>query len=145
MSIRWGCSSRAKVSPASASVVLSTVWPTDCSRNVTNVILAGLSSITRMVAISGHQTAPAHRAPDFGREQIGVESRLLHDGRHMAIEPDAVIGREVLGGNHQDWDTGGLGTFGERGHYIKTVHVRHHQIQHDHIRQITAAELHRLP
>src|ERR1700730_18392909 len=102
--IRFGCSSRASVSPASASVALITVWPADCSRNTANVMLAGLSSTIRTVDMSGDQLAPRHGSPDFGREAVPVEVGLFHDRRHIGIQPRAILGGDRLVGEHQDWN-----------------------------------------
>src|SRR3984957_18391773 len=121
---RWGCSARAIVSPASASVALSTVWPADCSRNVANAILAGLSSITRMTATSGDLPPPRQRAPNLGGKQLGVESGLVHDRRHVASEVGVLLGRDVLGGDHQHRDPGGIGVFVGRSQHIEAVYFR---------------------
>ena len=58
--IRFGCSSRASVNPASASSARSTVWPADCSRKAASVMLAGLSSTTSTLAMSGGRVAVRH-------------------------------------------------------------------------------------
>ena len=52
--------------------------------------------------MSGDQPAPGHGAPDFGREAVAVELGLFHDRRHVAIQLGAVLGGDLLGGDHQD-------------------------------------------
>src|SRR5450756_328513 len=130
--IRLGCSSRANLSPISASAALSTVWPADCSRNIANVILAGLSSTIRTFAISGDQVAARHGPPDFDPKTVPVELGLFHDRRHLGTQLGTVLGGYPLGGYHQDRNTGGVGMFIERGHHVEAVHPRHHQIEYDH-------------
>src|SRR5437762_12433680 len=98
MRIRLGCSSRASVSPASASLALITVCPADCNRNVASVMLAGLSSTTSTLAMSGNHLAAGHGSPNFVDEAIAVEVGLFHDRQHVAIESITVLGRDVLGG-----------------------------------------------
>src|ERR1022692_3488684 len=105
--IRFGRSSRANVIPASASVALSTVWPADCNRNTANVMLAGLSSTTRILAmLVRRQLAARHGPPNFGHNAVTVEHGLFYDRRHMAIEPGAVLGGDLLGGDHEDRNAG---------------------------------------
>src|SRR5580692_2065178 len=100
MSIKMssGRSWRANASPASASVALSTVWPTDFNRKIANVILVALSSTTKTLAMSADQLATGRGPPHFGRDALAVEFGLFDDGRHVAIEPDSIIGGDLFGG-----------------------------------------------
>src|SRR5450759_3770716 len=122
--IRLGSSSRANVSPASASIALRTVWPADCSSNTTNVMLSGLSSTIRIFAKSGDRLASRHGPPDFGRKAVTVEVGLSHDRRHTAIQPGAVLGGDLLGGDHQDRNASRVGMFDERLHHVEAAHLR---------------------
>src|SRR5450830_871511 len=99
--IRLGSSSRANVSPASASIALRTVWPADCSSNTTNVMLSALSSTIRIVAKSGDRLASRHGPPDFGRKVVMAELGLFQDRRHIAIQLGPVLGGDLHGGDHQ--------------------------------------------
>src|SRR5580700_2535116 len=102
--IRSGCSWRASVSPASAFVALITLWPADSSRKTANVMLAGLSSTIRTVAMSGGRSAPRHGAPNLRCEAVRVEAGLFHDRRHIAVQLGAVLGGDLLGRDHQNRD-----------------------------------------
>src|ERR1022692_4857722 len=123
MSIKMssGCSWRASARPASASVALSTECPTDFSRNVANVMLVALSSTTRTLAMSADQLATRHGPPDFGGDAVAVKLGLFHDGRHVAIEPGAVLARDLLGGDHHDGNAGRIGLFVERLDDVEAV------------------------
>src|SRR4029077_10179971 len=95
--IRFGCSSRASVSPASASVALRTACPADCRRNTARVMFAGLSSTMRTFAISGCRLATRDGPPDFSNEAVGVERALFHDRHDVAIQLVAVLDGDLLG------------------------------------------------
>src|ERR1019366_7348910 len=142
--IRFGRSSRANVIPASASVALSTVWPADCNRNTANVMLAGLSSTTRIVAMLGDQLAARHGPPNFGHNAVTVEHDLFYDRRHMASEPGAVLGGDLLGGDHEDRNAGRVRMPVERLHHVEAVYLRHHQIEHDQVRELLPRRIDRL-
>src|SRR6267154_4614158 len=135
--IRPGCTSRANVSPVSASVTLTTVWPADSSRNFTSFMLAALSSTTRTVAMSDDRLASRHRPPDFGRKAGTVELRLFHDRCDVTIQLDAVLGRNSLGGDHHDRNVSRCSVFTECHNYVEAVHLRHHEIQDNQVRQLT--------
>src|SRR5258705_4177825 len=139
MSIRTrsGCSTRARASPDSASLALNTTWPADWSRNVASVMLAGLSSTTRTFAISGGHPATGHRSPYFGDESVTIEVCLFHDRQHVPIELRSILGRDVLRGDHENRDTGCLLTLVERGNHVEAAHLRHHQIEHDEIGELS--------
>ena len=83
------------VNPASASVALSTVWPTDCSRNTANVMLVGLSSRSGLLPCQATEWRPTW-PPDFGRKAVAVELGLFHDRRHIAIQLGAVLAGNLL-------------------------------------------------
>src|SRR4029077_2468878 len=117
--IRSGCSSRASVNPTSASVALSTVWPADSSRNTANVMLAGLSSTIRTLAMSGDHLATRHGPADFGHKAVGVELDLVHDRRHITTQLRTVVGGDLLGGEHQDRDASRVGMFVERLRHLE--------------------------
>src|SRR6185503_15378411 len=119
--ISCGCSSRASVRPASASVALITEWPADSSRKTASVMLAGLSSTIRTLAISGDQPAPGHGSPDLCGKAVGVETGLFHDGRDIAGQLRAVLRRDVLGRDDDNRDTSGVGLRLERFHHVKAV------------------------
>src|SRR5688572_27818413 len=106
--IRSGCSSRAKVRPASASVALSTVCPADCSRNTPNVMLVALSSTISTLAMSGDQRPPRHGPPHFGHEAVASEVDLLHDHFDIAVQLGTVLDRDLLGGEDQDRNAAGV-------------------------------------
>src|SRR4026208_2020699 len=91
--INCGCSLRAHVRPASASVALITEWPADSSRKIASVMFAGLSSTIRTLAISGCRPTPGHRPADLRGKAFRVEPALFHDGRDVAIQPGAVLER----------------------------------------------------
>src|SRR5450432_3358858 len=95
--IRLGCSSRASINPASASVALSTAWPADCRRKTANVMFVGLSSMIKTLAMSGHHLAARHGPPHFDREAFTVEVVFLHDHRHGAVELAPVLGADLAG------------------------------------------------
>src|SRR6185369_15939726 len=99
-----GCSPRASVNPASASVAVSTVCPADCSRKTASVMLAGLSSTISTVAMSSALRPAGHRPAYFGGEAIAIEAVLLHDRDHEAVQPEAVLLGNALGGHDQDGD-----------------------------------------
>src|ERR1700733_1194297 len=119
MSIKMssGRSWRANASPASASVAVSTVCPTDFNRKIANVMLVAMSSTTRTLAISADQLATGHGSPHVGRDALAVEFGLFDDGRHVAIEPDSIVGGDLLGGDHHDGNAGGVGLRVERLHH----------------------------
>src|ERR1035441_11079929 len=141
---RSGRSLRASVSPASASLALRTGWPGASSRNTANVMLAALSSLIRILATSGDQGAVRHDPPDFGRESVTVALALVHDRRHIAIEPVAVLGGDLLDGDDQDRNASGVGMLLERLHHGEAVHLRHHQIEDDQVRQLLPRGIDRL-
>ncbi len=87
---------------------------------------------------------PGHGPPDFGREAVAVELGLFHDRRHVAVQLGAVLGGDLLGGDHQDRNAGRVGLFAERLHHVEAVHLRHHQIEHDQVRQLPPRGLDRL-
>src|SRR6185295_1997649 len=144
MRIRSGCSARANVNPASASVALSTVWPADCSRKVASAMLAALSSTTNTLATSGGRLSPRHGPADFGRKTVPIEGGLFHDRRHIAIELGAILVGDLLGGHHQDRNASRVGTVLERLDDVEAVHVRHHQIEDDQVRQFLPRDTDRL-
>src|SRR5688572_2377753 len=104
--IRSGCSARASVNPASASVALITVCPAVRTRNVARVMLAGLSSTIRTLATSGDHEAPRQGPLDFRLEALLVQFRLFHDRGHGAAELGTVLGRDLLAGDDQDGNAG---------------------------------------
>src|SRR5476651_2008420 len=112
--IRSGSSSRANVSPASASMARRTVWPADSSSSTANVMLSGLSSTTRIFATSGDRSAVGNGPSDFGRKAVMAELGLFHNRRHIAIQPGPVLGGDQLGGHHQDRNASRVGPFAER-------------------------------
>src|SRR6185503_2001049 len=119
--IRLGCAPRASVSPASASVALNTVWPADCNRNVASVMLARLSSMIRTFAMSDARFATRQGPPDFGHETGGIELGFVHDRRHMAMQCRAVLGGDVLGGNHHDRDARRIGLRVKSLHHVEAA------------------------
>src|SRR6266699_694017 len=139
--IRLGCTSRANVSPVSASMALTTVWPADSSRNFTNFMLAALSSTTRTLAMSGDRLSSRHCPPDFGRKAGTVELRLFHDRCDVTIQLDAVLGRDSLGRDHDDRNMSRCIIFTERHHYVEAIHLRHHEIQDNQVWYLTLRSL----
>src|SRR6266513_3728448 len=133
MRMRSGCSALASASPFSASVALSTLCPTDSSRNVDSVMLAGLSSTTNTFAMSDGHLTTRHCSTDLDGEMASVEVPLLHDRRHIAIQLVAVLGGDLFGRDHQDWYARRLGIIMKRRHHVEAVHFGHHQIEHDQI------------
>src|SRR5882762_3389626 len=145
MRMRSGCSDPASANPISASVALSTLWPTDSSRNVESVMFAGLSSTTSTFAISGRDLTTRHRPADLDGEVARIEVTLLHDRRHKAIQLVAVLGGDLFGGDHQDRYACCGGILMQRVHHVKAIHVGHHQIQHDQIGQLPFRNFDSLP
>ena len=103
-------------------------------------MLAGLSSTTRTVAISGDRLTSGHRPPDLGREAVAVELGLLDDrsitkpfslARSSAVICLAVTTR--IGMRRR------VGLSLERLDHVEAVHLRHHQIEHDQVRAAPAA------
>src|SRR6185295_14546749 len=112
--IRSGNSPRAKFSPASASVAVSTIWPADCSSRAVRNMLSGLSSTIRIFATSGDHLASGHGPPDFGDEAVAAELGLLDDRRDRTIQLGAILGGDLFGGDHQDRNAGRVGMVAER-------------------------------
>ena len=50
-----------------------------------------------------------------------IELRLFHDRRHVAVQPGAVLGGDLLGGDHQDRDPRGVRLLVERLHDVEAV------------------------
>src|SRR5688572_30829808 len=134
--IRSGSSARANVSPTSASGALSTVWPADWSSITVKNMLSTLSSTIRILAMSGDHSASGHSSPDFGDKAVAAKRGLFHDRRNRAGQLGAVLGGDLLGGDHQDRNASRVGMIAERLHHVEAVHVRHHQIEHDQVRQL---------
>src|ERR1700687_1231753 len=134
---RSGCWARANVNPVSADVALITECPADCRRNVANVMLAALSSMTRIFAMSGSHEPTRHCPSDLGDKTVTVEVGLFHDGHHITIEFGAVLECDVFRGNHDDRDGSGCGISDERGHHIEAVDFGHHEVEYDQIRQLS--------
>ena len=59
--------------------------------------------------MSGDPLPARHGPPDFGREAVTVELGLFHDRRHIAIQPGAILGGDLLGGDHQDRNASRVG------------------------------------
>src|SRR3954468_1260850 len=105
--MRSGFSTRARLSPASASTALSTEWPFDFRRKTASVMFAGLSSITRTVAIlDGHcspqRCSPRHRTPYFRDEIIGAKGCLAHDRGNVAVEPGAICRADFVSCHYEN-------------------------------------------
>src|ERR1019366_5509630 len=105
---------------------------------------AGLSSTTRIVAMLGDQLAARHGPPNFGHNAVTVEHDLFYDRRHMASEPGAVLGGDLLGGDHEDRNAGRVRMPVERLHHVEAVYLRHHQIEHDQVRELLPRRIDRL-
>src|SRR5438270_11788942 len=92
MSIRTrsGCWRRTPARPASASVAPSTTCPADSSTKVASRMLAALSSMTRILAISCRRVATGQGAPDFRGETVDVKRGFFHDGQDVAVEAVAI-------------------------------------------------------
>src|SRR5450759_3310638 len=141
---RSGCSRRANAMPASASVARSTAWPADFSRKVAKVMLAGLSSITSTVAISGNNMAAGHGPANFGDKAVLVEASLFHDRHHITTESFAVLGCDVFCGDHEDRYAGCGGVFVEGSDHVEAAHFGHHQVEHDQNRNLPSRGIDRL-
>src|SRR2546423_7506083 len=139
--MRSGCSAPASATPASASVALRTVCPTDSSRNVANVMLAGLSSTTNTFAISDHRFAIGHYPPNLEREAVTVEVSLLHDSRHVTVQLVAILGRDRFGSDDEYRYRRRSGILMERCHDVESVDLGHQQVENDQIRQLTSRHL----
>src|SRR6266480_4845190 len=139
MSIRMrsGCSVFANATPVSASVALSTLWPADSSRKFDNVMLAGLSSTTNTFAMSDSYLATRHRSTDLDGEVPSVEVRLLHDRRHVTIQLVAVFRVDLFGRDHQNRYACRRWIIMKRAYHVEAVHIRHHQVEHDQVGQLT--------
>src|ERR1019366_2414378 len=143
--IRLGSSLRASFRPASAFVAMSTVWPTASRRMTVTVVWAGLSSMTRTVAMSRPRSAAGHGPPDFVPDAAVVERALGHDRRHVAIQRVALLHGDLLGGDDQDRNASGVGSRAERLDHVEAGHLRHHQVEHDAVPQLPPRDLDRLP
>src|SRR5260221_3795756 len=131
--IKSGWRSRARVSPASASAALITVYLACSSTKMASFMFAGLSSTIRMVAMLDRAFPARHGSPDFTPEVLNLELGLCQDRRHVAVEPRTVFVRELHGRHHHDRNARGIGVRAERFHHVKTAHFRHHQIEHDQV------------
>src|SRR5215210_6723161 len=144
ISIKSGCSDRARVSPDSASVALNTVWPADFSRKVASVMLAGLSSTTSTFPTLHHRdpvgdsAASSHSAPNFTDEVITVEVGLFHYRRHISIEVLPVLGCEVFRRNYEDRDASGFRVLDQRRDDVEATDFGHHQVEHDQVGEFPA-------
>src|SRR6266550_2784248 len=136
MSTRSGRSSRATATPVSAFVAPSTSCPADSSRNFARVMLAGLSSTIRILAISGDDLTPRHGTPDLDGKAASVEVALAHDRRDITIELLAVFICYWLRGDDEDRYGCCVPLILEGRYHIESVDLRHHQIEHDQIRQL---------
>src|SRR6185503_16671564 len=141
--IRWGCSARASVTPASASATGSTSCPADSSRKRASFMLAALSSTTSTRAMSGGDRPSGHGAPDLHREAATLEVRLVHDRRDIAVQPLAFHGADGLGREHDDGNGRRLRIPVEGFDDVESAHVGHHQVQHDQVRQFSIRYLDR--
>src|SRR5258705_9032213 len=126
--IRSGCSAGAIAIATSASVALSTLCPADSRRKTASVMLAGLSSTTSTLVISGHHLAPRHGAPDLRLEAAAGEVALLHDRRDVAVQARAVARGDRLGRDDEDGNASRVGVEVERLDDVEAAHFRHHQI-----------------
>src|SRR5450759_1566563 len=107
-------------------------------------MLAGLSSTTRTVAMSGYRVAARHRPPNFADKAITVEVRLFHDRHHIAVETVAILRGDVFGGDHEDRYACRVRVFVQSRHDVEAVHLGHHQVEHDQIWNFPACGIDRL-
>src|SRR5580700_8598452 len=137
MRMRLGCSSRASVSPASASVATITVWPAVSSSKTASFMFVALSSTTSTFAISYPHPSRRRGPPDFGQEAVAIELGLLHDRQDVATQLDVVLGRDLLGRHHEDRNSSRVRIGAQRFHDVEPVDLRHHQVEHDEVRQLS--------
>src|SRR5665213_3135430 len=117
--IKAGCSSRAIVSPISASAAVMTSWPADVSSMVASFMFVGLSSTTRILAMSGHDPPQGHRTLHFCIETLAVEFRLLDDGHHESVELVAILGGNLSGRHRNHGNPLRAGVLLQRGHHVE--------------------------
>src|SRR5687767_8482725 len=128
--ISAGSASRANIRPASASLAVSTVYPADSSTYVASLMLVGLSSTMRIVAMSARRVPARKRASHLRAETRPIELPLLHDRRDRSAESLVIGLGDPCRGHHDDRDASRLDTLSQRLHDVEPVHRRHHQVEH---------------
>jgi hypothetical protein len=91
--------------------------------------------------MSGYHSSSRHRTPDFIGKAIGINFALVHYRRDVSIEPDAILGSDFLGCDDNDGNAGGIFLLVEGIHHLESADLRHHEIENDEVRVLTASRI----
>ena len=79
----------------------------------------------------GARDAGRHQLAHLGQQLLAAVRALLENLLHVPVEPLAVLGGQVLGGDHHDRDGPPGLVAAELGDELEAVHLRHHQVEQD--------------